>query len=58
MKICRFNDNRVGVVEGSTVKDVTDVVSSLPAVRWPLPRGDMFIERFAELRPAIEEAAK
>lgn len=58
MKICRFNDNRVGVVDGTTVRDVTDVVASLPEMRWPLPRGDMFIERLPELRGAIEERAR
>jgi 2-keto-4-pentenoate hydratase/2-oxohepta-3-ene-1,7-dioic acid hydratase in catechol pathway len=57
MKICRFNDNKVGVVEGSKIKDVTAVLARLPAVNWPLPRGDVFIEKLDELRPELERAA-
>jgi 2-keto-4-pentenoate hydratase/2-oxohepta-3-ene-1,7-dioic acid hydratase in catechol pathway len=57
MKICRFNDNRVGVVENGIVKDVTEVASAIPAVNWPLPRGDMFIERLGALCEEIEKCA-
>ena len=57
MKLCRFNDNRVGVVLDDGVHDVTGVLTRLPQMRYPLPRHDLMIERLVELRPALEEAA-
>ena len=54
MKICRFDDDRVGVVEGDIVRDVTDAVAAaLPPMRWPLPIGDVFIANLATVLPAI-----
>lgn len=43
MKLCRFNDNRLGIVEGETVKDVTAALDVLPQVRYPLPWHDPLI---------------
>ena len=40
MRICRFNDNRVGVVRDGGIHDVTDALGTLPAWRYPLPRFD------------------
>jgi 2-keto-4-pentenoate hydratase/2-oxohepta-3-ene-1,7-dioic acid hydratase in catechol pathway len=58
MKICRFNNGRVGVVEGDVVKDVTDVVTqSLGPVRWPLPTGDLLIANLDALLPKLKAAA-
>jgi 2-keto-4-pentenoate hydratase/2-oxohepta-3-ene-1,7-dioic acid hydratase in catechol pathway len=57
MKICRFDDDRVGVVDGDIVRDVTDAVAAaLPPMRWPLPIGDVFIANLATVLPAIEAA--
>ena len=58
MKICRFNDERLGVVLNDEVVDVTAVTRELPAFRWPLPHGDALIERLDTLLPAIRELAK
>ena len=43
MKLCRFDDHRLGVVEGEEVVDVTEVLAQLPAQRYPLPRHDLLI---------------
>ncbi len=57
MKICRFDDNRVGVVENDVVRDVTEAVASaLPAVSWPLPIGDLLVANLDAVRSAIEAA--
>lgn len=56
MKICRFNEDRLGIVEGETVKDVTEVLERLPAFRWPLPLGDALIAALDQLK--AEMAAK
>lgn len=57
MKLCRFNDDRLGLVEGAEVIDVTDVQHLLPVCGYPLPRHDLFIEALPRLRGAIEAAA-
>ena len=43
MKLCRFNNNRLGIVDGETVKDVTAALDVLPQVRYPLPGHDPLI---------------
>src|SRR3954465_511008 len=57
MRLCRYNDNRLGVVKGAAVHDVTTVLDRLPAVRWPFPVGDQLIEALPRLRAAFDEAA-
>lgn len=43
MKLCRFDEGRLGLVEGNDVLDVTAALEVLPALRWPLPREDVLI---------------
>ena len=43
MRFCRFGDGRLGVVDGSDIRDVTPALDVLPACRYPLPRYDLFI---------------
>jgi 2-keto-4-pentenoate hydratase/2-oxohepta-3-ene-1,7-dioic acid hydratase in catechol pathway len=58
MRICRFDDNRVGLVIDGGVADVTAIAAAgLAPMRWPLPPGDAFIRRLPELRAALEGAA-
>ena len=57
MRICYFDDGKLGVVEGDVVKDVTSVLDRLPAYRPPLPRFDPIIAALPELLPALREAA-
>lgn len=57
MRFCRFNDDRLGVVQGDLVRDVTHVLEELPALRWPFPQGDLLIANLYRLRPAMEAAA-
>ncbi len=58
MKICRFDSNRIGIVEGDEIADVTAVLDELPAYRYPFPLGDVFIERLEELRPKMAQLAR
>ncbi|MBY5825818.1 fumarylacetoacetate hydrolase family protein [Rhizobium leguminosarum] len=55
MRICRFNDNRVGLVEGNEIVDVTGVLDHLGAVNWPYPRGDAFIAALPDLLPEMRK---
>lgn len=57
MRLCRFDDNRVGLVFGDEVADVTHVVSERLHAKWPFPRKDVLIERLPELRAEMEKAA-
>src|SRR5688572_22989028 len=43
MKLCRFGEDRLGVVEGDRVRDVTAALDVLPAYRYPLPGHDVLI---------------
>src|SRR5258706_3642131 len=58
MRLCRFAENRLGLVEGDRVADVTAALDSLPAARYPLPTHDLLIEHLPKLRTAIAAAAK
>jgi 2-keto-4-pentenoate hydratase/2-oxohepta-3-ene-1,7-dioic acid hydratase in catechol pathway len=56
MKICRFDDHRLGLVENDSVIDVSAALEVLPAVRWPSPAGDALIANWSIVRPAIDRA--
>ena len=45
MRLCRFNDHRLGIVEGATVRDVTAALEVLPKQGYPYPTHDLLIER-------------
>lgn len=56
MRICWFDDDRLGIVRGSQVHDVSSVLAAL-SLRYPYPKGDLLIANLANLRPAMEAAA-
>ncbi len=58
MKICRFDDNRLGLVADDGIRDVSSVLAKLPAASYPFPRHDALIAHLAELRPEIERAGR
>src|SRR4030081_967910 len=51
MKICRFDCDRIGLVEDDFVVDVTDKFDRTPA--WPLPHGDWIVRQNDGLRGAL-----
>jgi 2-keto-4-pentenoate hydratase/2-oxohepta-3-ene-1,7-dioic acid hydratase in catechol pathway len=53
MRICRFDDNRLGVVRGAEVLDVTPALNEIPAQRWPLAPGDPLVANWSRVAPAI-----
>lgn len=57
MRICRFNDNRLGLVRGEYVHDVSPALESLPLHRYPLPDHDPLIAALPDLRARIEALA-
>ena len=44
MKLCRFNDDRLGVVSDGRVFDVSEAIDILPRNAWPTPASDVLIE--------------
>lgn len=58
MRLCRYDDNRLGVVRDDQIFDVTPALELLPALRWPLPPGDLLIANLAKLKPEIEKLAR
>ena len=60
MRFCRFGENRLGLVEGSQVRDVTAALDVLGDYRYPLPIMDQFIanlDKISERVKAIAAAA-
>jgi 2,4-didehydro-3-deoxy-L-rhamnonate hydrolase len=58
MRICWYNDNRLGLVKGDRVYDVSKALEKLPKPTYPAARnGDPLIVHLGKLRPDIEAAA-
>jgi 2,4-didehydro-3-deoxy-L-rhamnonate hydrolase len=57
MRLCRFAGDRLGLVRGEEVRDVTTALAALPSHRYPLPPHDPLIAHLADLRAGIEAAA-
>jgi 2-keto-4-pentenoate hydratase/2-oxohepta-3-ene-1,7-dioic acid hydratase in catechol pathway len=53
MRICRFDDDRLGLVEGAEVLDVTEALAAIPPQKWPYRHGDALIASL----PAVLESA-
>lgn len=53
MKLARFDDDRLGIVRGDELLDVTPALEAIPPRRWPLPLGDPLM---LHLDPVLERA--
>jgi 2-keto-4-pentenoate hydratase/2-oxohepta-3-ene-1,7-dioic acid hydratase in catechol pathway len=53
MRLCRFGDGRLGLVEGARVKDVTAALDLLPACRYPLPTSDILISNLDRISERV-----
>jgi len=59
MRFCRYNDNKLGIVRGEQLIDVTQVLDELlPPMRWPVPPGDQLIANLDAVRAAADAAWK
>ena len=54
MRLCRFNNDKLGFVEGDVVRDVTAAVEVLPEVRWPLPAGDPVVAHLHKIQEQVK----
>lgn len=57
MKICRFDNDRLGLVEGNQVRDVTAALDCLPPCRYPLPAFDPLVANLPEVVARIKALA-
>ena len=57
MKICRFDNNRLGLVQGDQVCDVTAALESLPSHRYPLPSTNPLITHLPMVLEEIRRIA-
>jgi 2-keto-4-pentenoate hydratase/2-oxohepta-3-ene-1,7-dioic acid hydratase in catechol pathway len=57
MKLCRFGDNRLGIVEEGSIRDVTAALDALPAYRYPFPVGDVLVSHLDDVLNRAREIA-
>jgi 2-keto-4-pentenoate hydratase/2-oxohepta-3-ene-1,7-dioic acid hydratase in catechol pathway len=57
MKVCRYDDDRLGIVQGDEVLDVTQALGEIPEQRWPLAQGDPLILNFRKVIAAAKKLA-
>jgi 2-keto-4-pentenoate hydratase/2-oxohepta-3-ene-1,7-dioic acid hydratase in catechol pathway len=57
MKICRYDDNRLGLVQDDEVLDVTAALTAIPEQRWPLVHGDPLILHLKKVLAAAKKLA-
>ena len=57
MKICWFDDNKLGLVHDGMVFDVSAALEHLPPQPYPGPPGDPLIANLETLWPHIESAS-
>jgi 2-keto-4-pentenoate hydratase/2-oxohepta-3-ene-1,7-dioic acid hydratase in catechol pathway len=59
MKLCRFDipeggADRLGLVDGDSVIDVSGALDVLPPLRWPVPPGDALVDHLDAVRAKAE----
>ena len=54
MRMCRFGEGRLGLVEGTSVRDVTAALDVLPSYRYPLPHFDPLIANLEQIVSRIQ----
>jgi 2-keto-4-pentenoate hydratase/2-oxohepta-3-ene-1,7-dioic acid hydratase in catechol pathway len=57
MKICRYDKDRLGIVQGGEVLDVTKALEAIPGQSWPLAQGDPLILNFKRVLAAAKKLA-
>jgi 2-keto-4-pentenoate hydratase/2-oxohepta-3-ene-1,7-dioic acid hydratase in catechol pathway len=58
MRLCQFDDNRLGLVENDVIRDVTPVLDDLPSRHYPFPPGDDLVAALPALRGRIAAVAR
>jgi 2-keto-4-pentenoate hydratase/2-oxohepta-3-ene-1,7-dioic acid hydratase in catechol pathway len=53
MRLCRFGEGRLGLVEGARVRDVTAALDFLPSYRHPLPSWDVVMANLDQVKSRV-----
>ena len=56
MNFCRFNGDRLGLVRGERVYDVTSHISDFASRTWPFPQHDIVIEHLRDIAARVASA--
>ena len=54
MRVCRYDNDRLGIVQGTDVLDVSAALSEIPTQRWPIAMGDPLIVHWDKVSVAIK----
>ena len=57
MKLCRFDRDRLGIVQGDEVLDVSKALAVIPQQGWPLAQGDPLVLNFRHVLAAAKKLA-
>ena len=57
MRLCRFDNERLGLVDGDAVRDVTAALDVIPACRYPLPEYDLLMANLGKVVGRAQELA-
>ena len=57
MRFCRFDDNRLGVIDGAVVRDVTSALDVLPSQAYPFPMHDLLVEHLDTIADRVRVLA-
>jgi len=55
VKICRFDDNQLGLLQGERVLNVSEALMVLPPLNWPYPHGDQLIANLDAVISVIKD---
>ena len=58
MRICRYNADKLGLVKGDQLIDVTLALDVIPKSGWPRPHGDAMVANLDAIFPEIEANRK
>lgn len=58
MKICRFDEDRLGLVDNEMVIDISESLTALPQMRWPLPHGDALITHWDSIEATLDRVTE
>jgi 2,4-diketo-3-deoxy-L-fuconate hydrolase len=55
MKLCRFDQNRLGLVDGEQLADVSAALDVIPSACYPFPSADLLVLHLDAVRAAITQ---
>src|SRR4051812_43903867 len=58
MNLCRYDNDRLGLVEDGRVFDVSSVLATIPPPTWPYPAGDPLIIHLDRVREGAAKARR